>query len=137
MTTDYHFEFYKKGFDVMKGDEIICYIPYYSISKIKPVHIEINYKNYDYLFERFTGENVSKYCYFEIILTNGDIVTIYSNLCEFARLDKKSWKTIFYREGLCESAKKFLNDKKFLMNFYYVEMNEIREKLIEQINIHL
>lgn len=133
-------KYLKNGFDIEKDK----FIAFQSIVSIDEVRIFTNYVNYDILGEGWTGENVSKYCSFNINLSNGKYIEfmIDDNIKYFPRVSDEYKKMNFFKRlfkyqlerGCSKEAKEWLNTPFHDMKEIFDETVKVRKQLIKKFN---
>lgn len=136
-------DFMKNGMEIYFTNYHV-FIPYQSITAIKDVFVNINYRDYSIWNRRFTGENVEKYCSFNICLNDSKKVEILfkEDIKSFPRLPDYEnwsfWKRILFsglnHEGLSKEANDWLNDKEKDMKESIEKLNVLRNEVIKHFN---
>ena len=137
-------DFMKNGMEIHLND-YRKFIPYQAIVSINNVKVRVNYANHDWFMQRFTEDNVEKYCSFFIILGDKLDEEIYlkKDIKRFPRLPdysnwsawKRFWVSGLNREGLSKEANDWLyHDVNKDMEEPLANCNALRDKIIEKFN---
>ncbi len=131
------------GFEVTWSSGKRLFVAYQSISQIGDVYVDISDENYDWLSRSYVGENIIKYCYFDVKIIGKDWslqIVLDDNNAYFPRNSKKAigfWENFcrqFQEYGISKEASDWIEDKENGMKEQIEKLKIVRNQMIENFN---